>query len=129
MAQASHPAPGRIMGMSPNGGHPVVHLPHATVLVTPRSFGIDDPAIRRALEEAVGGVRYSTYARPLRAAELQAEVGDVDGLIAGLDEIDASVFAAAPRLRVIARYGVGTSNIDLQAAAEHGVVITNTPGA
>jgi D-3-phosphoglycerate dehydrogenase len=50
-------------------------------------------------------------------------------LIAGLDEIDASVFEAAPRLRVVARYGVGTSNVDLQAAERHGVIVTNTPGA
>jgi D-3-phosphoglycerate dehydrogenase / 2-oxoglutarate reductase len=101
----------------------------ATVLVTPRSFGVDDPEIRRELEAAVGEVRYSRYGRPLRAEELSGEVGDIDGLIAGLDEIDETVFAAAPSLRVIARYGVGTSNIDLHAAAEHGVVVTNTPGA
>jgi D-3-phosphoglycerate dehydrogenase len=98
------------------------------VLVTPRSFGVDDPAIRTELEASVGAVRYSRLGRPLRRDELAAELGDVDGLIAGLDEIDRTVLAAAPRLRVIARYGVGVSNVDLQAAAEHGVVVTNTPG-
>jgi phosphoglycerate dehydrogenase-like enzyme len=56
-------------------------------------------------------------------------LGDVDGLLAGLDEIDASVIAAAPRLRAIARYGVGVSNVDLHAAARSGVIVTNTPGA
>ncbi len=54
---------------------------------------------------------------------------DVDGLIAGLDDIDASVFAGAPSLRVVARYGVGVSNVDLEAARTHHVVVTNTPGA
>jgi D-3-phosphoglycerate dehydrogenase / 2-oxoglutarate reductase len=103
-------------------------LADATVLVTPRSFGVDDPAIRTELEASVGAVRYSRLGRPLRADELTAELGDVDGLIAGLDEIDRTVLAAAPRLRVIARYGVGVSNVDLQAAVEHGVVVTNTPG-
>lgn len=98
------------------------------VLVTPRSFGVDDPAIRAELEANVGAVRYNKLGRPLQADELAAEVGDVDGLIAGLDEIDRTVLAAAPRLRVIARYGVGVSNVDLQAAAERGVVVTNTPG-
>lgn len=104
-------------------------LADAVVLVTPRSFGNDDPRLRAELETSVGDVRYNTRGRALRAEELRAEIGDVDALIAGLDEIDATVFAAAPRLRVVARYGVGTSNVDLQAAAEHGVIVTNTPGA
>jgi D-3-phosphoglycerate dehydrogenase len=65
----------------------------------------------------------------LRADELRSVIGDVDGFIAGLDEIDVSVFDSAPKLRVVARYGVGTDNVDLKAAAEHGVVVTNTPGA
>ena len=103
-------------------------LADTTVLVTPRSFGVDDPAIRTELEGSVGAVRYSRLGRPLRADELVAELRDVDGLIAGLDEIDRRVLAGAPRLRVIARYGVGVSNVDLQAAVEHGVVVTNTPG-
>jgi D-3-phosphoglycerate dehydrogenase len=53
----------------------------------------------------------------------------VDGYIAGLDEITRSVIAAAPRLKVIARYGVGVDNVDLEAARERGIVVTNTPGA
>jgi len=104
-------------------------LADAIVLVTPRSFGRDDPSVRAALAAAVGEVRYNGRGRPLRAGELCAELGDVDGVVAGLDAFDASVFAAAPRLRVVARYGVGTSNVDLAAAAAHGVAVTNTPGA
>ncbi|HEX6507918.1 MAG TPA: NAD(P)-dependent oxidoreductase, partial [Chloroflexota bacterium] len=104
-------------------------LSDMTVLVTPRSFGVGDPEVRRELEATVAEVRYNVQARPLSAEELRAQIGDVDGVIAGLDEIDATVISAAPNLRVIARYGVGTSNVDLHAAAEHGVVVTNTPGA
>ncbi|GAC1509370.1 MAG: hypothetical protein NVS2B16_07720 [Chloroflexota bacterium] len=99
------------------------------VLVTPRSFGTGDPTLRSHLEMAVGEVRYNRENRALRAEELRAQIGDVDGLLAGLDDIDASVFAVAPRLRVVARYGVGTSNVDLRAAARHDVIVTNTPGA
>lgn len=104
-------------------------LSTSTVLVTPRSFGAHDPDIRRELEGAVGKVRYNTRGRALTADELQEEVGDVDGLIAGLDQINSSVFDAAVRLKVVARYGVGVSNVDLDAAHRHGVVVTNTPGA
>lgn len=100
-----------------------------TVLVTPRSFGLGDELLIPELEAAVKKVLYNKHGRALNAEELRALVGDVDGLIAGVDEIDASVIAAAPRLRVIARYGTGTDNVDLQAAREHGVIVTNTPGA
>jgi phosphoglycerate dehydrogenase-like enzyme len=49
--------------------------------------------------------------------------------IVSTDPFDAAVFAAAPRLRVVARVGVGTDSIDLEAATAAGVVVTVTPGA
>ena len=104
-------------------------LENVTVLVTPRSFGAYDPALRAELEAKVGRVRYNETGRALTAEELRAQIGDVDGLLAGVDEIDASVLEAGQRLRVISRYGVGTSNVDLRAARERGVTVTYTPGA
>ena len=45
------------------------------------------------------------------------------------DRIDAAVLAAgAGRLRVVANVAVGYDNVDVQAAAEHGIVVCNTPG-
>lgn len=45
------------------------------------------------------------------------------------DTIDAAVLeAGAPALQVVANYAVGVDNIDLAAAKQHGVVVTNTPG-
>jgi D-3-phosphoglycerate dehydrogenase len=43
--------------------------------------------------------------------------------------VDAAAIAASPRLRIIARHGVGVDEVDLAAAAAHGVMVTNTPGA
>ena len=97
------------------------------VVVTPRSFGMHDERLRHELEQEVGEVRYRPG--PLTAQELTEAVADADGLLAGLDEISADVFARAPRLRVVARYGVGVDQIDLAAAARHGVTVTVTPGA
>ena len=104
-------------------------LTDCVILVTPRSFGAQAPDLRVELERRVREVRYNETGHSLKAAELRASLPGVDGLIAGLDEINASVFAAAPDLRVIARYGVGVSNVDLDAARSHHVVVTNTPGA
>ena len=95
----------------------------AAVLVTARSF-----ELRRELEREVREVRYNDLGRPLGAAELRERLCGVDAVLAGLDEIDASVLAA-PGLRVVARHGVGTDRVDLEAAARHGVTVTNTPGA
>lgn len=75
------------------------------VLVTPTTFGIQDPALRSELEQTVGKVRYSPEKRSLTAPELTSLVNGIDGWIAGLDEIDASVIAAVDKLKVIARYG------------------------
>jgi D-3-phosphoglycerate dehydrogenase len=104
-------------------------LHECCVLVTSTSFGQDDPSLRFELENQVGQVRYNPQRRPLKSAELQALVQDVDGLIAGLDEIDAAVIQAAPALKIIARYGVGVDRVDLSAATRQGVIVTNTPGA
>jgi phosphoglycerate dehydrogenase-like enzyme len=40
-----------------------------------------------------------------------------------------SVFQSCPELRMIAIWGTGTDNVDLDAAARHGVTVCNTPGA
>lgn len=104
-------------------------LEKSRVLVTPRSFAEYDPSLRTELEAAVDDVLYNDKGRALRAEELMQMLADRDGLIAGLDEINRAAIEAAPRLKVIARYGVGVDNVDLQAASERGVIVTNTPGA
>lgn len=99
------------------------------VLVTATSYGRSAPHLKTELETAVGRVTYNPAGKPLTSAQLQELLPDVDGCIAGLDEIDAAAIAAAPHLRVIARYGIGINNVDLAAARARGIVVTNTPGA
>jgi D-3-phosphoglycerate dehydrogenase len=99
------------------------------VLVTPRSFGSSDVSLKKDLEAAVDEVIYNPVGRPMKADELVEIVADIDGWIAGLDHIDAEVIAAASRLQVITRYGVGLDRVDLEAATRRGIVVTNTPGA
>lgn len=105
------------------------NLKQMRVLVTPTSFAKNDPALRAALEEEVGEVIYNLSGKPLPSEEVARLLPGIDGYIAGLDAIDRSALAAADRLKVIARYGVGVDAVDLQAAKEKGIVVTNTPGS
>jgi len=60
---------------------------------------------------------------------LLSKVRDVDGLLPLLTEtIDAEVMDAGGKLRVISNYAVGFNNIDIDAATERGIYVTNTPG-
>ena len=62
--------------------------------------------------------------------ELLAYAGSVDGVICGDDRFTAAVLkAAAPRLRVISKWGTGIDSIDTEAASELGIQVLNTPGA
>jgi len=104
-------------------------LKDCKILVTPTSYGSQDPELKTELEEMVGEVVYNNTGKPLSSDQLKELLIDVDGYIAGLDEIDAGALDFAPMLKVISRYGVGYNNVDLDAAAKNGVIVTNTPGA
>jgi len=65
----------------------------------------------------------------LNEAELLEVIDKYDGVIAGDDEFTARVFAEAESLDIVVKWGIGTDNIDKEAAAKHGVVVKNTPGA
>lgn len=49
---------------------------------------------------------------------------EADGLLARVGAITRGVIEAAPRLRIVARHGVGVDSVDLEAATAHGVVVT-----
>lgn len=104
-------------------------LNECKVLVTPTSYASHDESLRTTLEEKVGEVVYNKTGKPLSSAQLQDLLVGADGMIAGLDEIDAAALAVASDLKVVARYGVGYNNVDLEAARRRQVTITNTPGA
>ncbi len=62
-------------------------------------------------------------------ATLRAAIGEAEGLLARTAPIPADVIDAAPRLRVIARHGVGVDNIDVAAATRRGIPVAYTPDA
>lgn len=60
--------------------------------------------------------------------ELIAIIGDYDGLVVrSQTKVTPEVLAAAKKLKVVGRAGVGVDNIDRDAANQHGVIVMNTP--
>ena len=63
-------------------------------------------------------------------AECLELVGDIDGWLAGDDQVSAQVIdKAMPRLKVISKWGTGLDSFDLAAAEERGLPVCNTPAA
>ncbi len=99
------------------------------VLATPRSFFEEGREGYELLRAAGVEVVPSPVDRPLQEDELAQLLGAFDGLVAGVDRVGRrALLAARPRLRVVARNGIGVDNVDLGAATELGVVVTNAPG-
>jgi D-3-phosphoglycerate dehydrogenase len=61
-------------------------------------------------------------------AELLPAIADVDAiLVRSATKVDAEALAAATRLKVVARAGVGLDNVDVKAATQAGVMVVNAP--
>jgi D-3-phosphoglycerate dehydrogenase len=95
----------------------------------PTTFEPYNDSMREMLEEAGFEVTQRWDDAGIPKAELLEMIKDFDGMIMGLDRIDPEVIAAGKKLKVLAKYGVGTDNIDIPAATEAGIVVANTPGA
>ena len=87
------------------------------------------PAVATELLEQAG-ITYEIFAGPglITKAELLAHVAEIEVLITPLStQVDEEVIAAAPKLKLIANFGAGFNNIDVQAARARGIDVTNTP--
>lgn len=99
------------------------------VLITPRSFGKNsNEAFERLKANGFEIVRKpdgSMYTEE----EMKKAVEDVDAVIVGVDPMNKEVLSHGKKLKIIAKYGVGTDNIDLEYCKEHGIAVEITRGA
>ncbi|NQU71085.1 MAG: dihydrofolate reductase, partial [Rhodospirillales bacterium] len=65
----------------------------------------------------------------MEEAQLLPLVADIDGVICGDDRITERVIAAAPKLKVIAKWGTGIDSIDSEAAQRRNIRVCRTPDA
>lgn len=97
------------------------------VLITCRQMQVSLPEHQAAFDAHGIELVVPPVVQQLSENELKDLISDADGIIAGDDPLTAEVIDAAPKLRVISKWGVGTDGIDKNAAAKRGVVVTNTP--
>ena len=98
------------------------------VLVTATNYSKYCQAGKKILENAGCKIIENPHGRPYTFDELKEIVEDIDGVVVGVDDWNEDVFKLAPKLKGMARFGVGVDNIDLNAAKEHGIIVCNSPG-
>ena len=95
-------------------------MPDFTILITD---GLDETGLSLLRAAATVDDR-----KDLSADDLLNAIPRYDGLIVrGRTKVTAAVMAAASRLKVIGRAGVGVDNIDLEAAKKHNITVVNAP--
>ena len=99
----------------------------SAVAVASHSFPKNETLRAELLQRYPDSVFNETRA-PLAGPQLVSFLDGHQKAITGLEELDNSVFAALPALKVVSKYGVGLDTIDLVAAERHGVSVRWTPG-
>lgn len=97
------------------------------VAIGPSSFGDVDKAPLERLRAAGIEIRDNPFRRRLTEPEIIEHLQGVDGLLAGLEPLNREVLSAAGQLKALARVGIGMANVDLTAARELGIKVSNTP--
>ena len=81
------------------------------------------------MKEAGVSILPNPYGRRLNEEETLVLLQNADAILAGLEPLTRRVLSASPRLKAIARVGIGMDNVDQVAARELGIRISNTPEA
>jgi lactate dehydrogenase-like 2-hydroxyacid dehydrogenase len=97
------------------------------ILITrPMPKAVEDRA------RSMGDVTFRKETTPMSATEMVSALHEFDVVLPTLgDQFSAQIFdqVDAPRVRLLANFGVGYNHIDVVAAKSKGIMVTNTPGA
>lgn len=101
------------------------------ILITTSSFGKLDPTPLELLQDNGLDIVLNPYGRKLTEDEVFGllEEHRPIGMVAGVEPLTRKVLEQAEGLKVISRCGIGMDSVDLDAAAEMGIAVTNTPDA
>ena len=100
------------------------------VLITTSSFNVDAAEPLALLRQAGYEIAINPHGRKLSEDEVAGLLAeDVVGMVAGTEPLTRRVLSGAKGLKVVSRCGIGLDSVDLAAAAELGIEVTNTPDA
>ena len=107
-------------------------MPKAHVIATSDPlYRVDVEVMRSALGDAATVSEFS-LPRALRTTDdlerVVAALEGADGLLVRIGTLSREIIERLPRLKVVALHGVGVDQVDVAAATEHGIYVTNVPG-
>jgi D-3-phosphoglycerate dehydrogenase / 2-oxoglutarate reductase len=99
------------------------------VMVLSWNVPLDNPALVQLRENGCNVIVKPGYPGITEDTLIEHVGPEIDGVICGVEPFTRYVIERLPRLKSIARTGVGFDSIDVPAAADHNVIVTTTPGA
>ncbi|MCX8171160.1 MAG: D-glycerate dehydrogenase [Candidatus Bathyarchaeota archaeon] len=94
------------------------------IMVSP-SVRDDNPGL---LEERLSDIAELVFNTFRGSEDIPSEIKDSEAMILGLEPVNKDVLRNFPKLKIIARYGVGYDNVDVSACTKRGIYVTHTPG-
>ncbi len=102
-------------------------LKKTKIKVTSRSFS-RHPVLKQELLDIFPNSVFNTDGPPTGLPNIVEFLNDADGTILGLEQIDRRVLQQLNNLKIIAKYGVGLDNLDVESAKELGIAVGWTGG-
>jgi phosphoglycerate dehydrogenase-like enzyme len=99
----------------------------ARIKVTSRSFS-RHPILKQELLDIFPNSVFNSDGPPTGLPNIVEFLNDADGMILGLEQVDRQVLKQLNNLKIIAKYGVGLDNLDVESAKELGIAVGWTGG-
>jgi len=101
------------------------------IIITTSSFAKNEPGLLDMFAEHGLQMFLNPFGRKLSEDEVSEIIVQQQpiGMVSGVESLTRQVLEKAKNLKVISRAGIGMDNVDLQAAKDLGIVVTNTPDA
>lgn len=99
------------------------------ILITSKNFGDKSHKNNNMfLDKGYEIVNNPYYGKVPTEKNLLDIIEDIDAILIGNDKINKKIIEKAKKLKVIAKFGIGVDNIDIEAASKSGVAVVNAPG-
>ena len=99
------------------------------IVITPRGFAKCGLQNAEKIRSAGFDLFYNDSGLAYSKEEFYEITKDADGIVIGVESVDAAYLEAHPKVRAVVKFGVGTNNIDLEYCREHGIFVGRTVGS